>query len=153
MTNYWTGKHLSKKHRKKISDSNINKKFSDIHIKKLSIARRKRVGSKHPRWKGGRTISNFGYVVVWTPKGMKREHRMVMEKHLERKLKSNELVHHINGIKTDNRLKNLKLMSSRKHMQLHANPKLFFKKGHKIGLKTRFKKGHIPWSQGKKIKK
>ena len=47
------------------------------------------------------------------------EHRVMMEKEIGRYLKPNEVVHHKNEIKHDNRLENLELMTHGEHTTLH----------------------------------
>ena len=55
-------------------------------------------------------VNDGGYIERYL-RGNKSElqHRVVMEEHLGRKLSRRENVHHINGVKTDNRLENLEL--------------------------------------------
>ncbi len=47
-------------------------------------------------------------------------HRHVMERKLGLRLRKDVIVHHINGIKTDNRFENLQLMSKKEHFKHHV---------------------------------
>jgi hypothetical protein len=72
-------------------------------------------------------LNDKGYLAVevgaenhpHTNKGFVLSHRLVMEAHLGRYLKTDEVVHHINEVKTDNRLENLYLCSGAEHAAIH----------------------------------
>ena len=59
----------------------------------------------------------------YTVKDGKRipEHRAVVENLLGVTLREDQVVHHINGIKTDNRPENLRVMDWKEHSRLHAS--------------------------------
>ena len=104
-----------------VSQSHSERKFCS---KDCEIANR----TKRPtgRIHNGRPviINAQGYLIIYEPEHPKAnrsgrilEHRFIMEKKLDRYLKTHEHVHHINHDRKDNRPENLKIMSSSDHGQ------------------------------------
>lgn len=126
---YLSNEDLSKIFNRSIGS--IQHKASRLKLKKdkdvSSLIRGKtREGEKCCNWKGGKKINRKGHVLVLRKghpmadkQGYVLEHRLVMAEYLGRMLRSDEIVHHKNGIKTDNRIENLEIMTNSEHTKLH----------------------------------
>lgn len=95
-------------------------KISDS-IKKNKDKHNYRKGEEVHNWNGGITINRDGYILQRIDGKQVLQHRHFMELHLERKLDSSEIVHHINEVKDDNRIENLQIMSRSEHAKHHDN--------------------------------
>ena len=138
------GKHLSQEIRDKISESNKGKIYSDETKEKMRKAKlgiplseeHKRnlsvslMGNKN-NWWGGFSKSGGGYIIFMPPNGCKfssmREksgyiklHRLVMAEYLQRPLREEEIVHHVNGDLNNNKIENLLFMKNQgRHVGYH----------------------------------
>lgn len=120
--------------REKISNANKGKKYvlgskrTDEQKEKIRIARTKKgIGHKKER--------KDGYVSIYFPDhpksnkdGYVMEHDLIMECYIGRWLKEDEVVHHINRKRNDNRIENLQLMSFKEHASYHMKERQKLKK-------------------------
>ena len=124
-----------------ISQQKIANKYGTSQAKMSRIMTEEKVvssrgrsikGNKHHSWKGGVVRVGQNYVAEWVSgddpmasmrnnQGYVLQHRLVMARHLGRPLTQTENVHHINGIRDDNRLENLELWTRPQPKGVRAN--------------------------------
>lgn len=81
-------------------------------------------GKDNSNWKGGKHYTKSGYIKIYQPThprsigGYIWEHQFVWENANEMYLPDGWVIHHMNGIKDDNRPENLKAVSRKEHIQL-----------------------------------
>ena len=99
-------------------------KCEKMKFKNKSIAR---TAEKASNWKGGRKKTDKGYILRYKPDHHRAsknnkyifEHILIMENYLGRPIGTDEVVHHKNGIKDDNRVENLEVMEFGEHSAMH----------------------------------
>lgn len=99
------------------------RKAKDIEFINRSVPRK---GEKCTSWKGGKKITPAGYVALLRPEhhradtnGYVLEHIVAWEEFNGVNISEEFCVHHVNGIKTDNRIENLSLMTKSGHTRFH----------------------------------
>jgi hypothetical protein len=83
-------------------------------------------GENNAMWKGGRSVTEHGYVLIRVGKehhladvrGYAYEHRIVAEQKLGRALLNGEQVHHRDGNRSNNSLDNIEIVADMAHHKL-----------------------------------
>lgn len=113
-------------------------KGKHISKERIEILRQCHLGKfkRKTEYGGHKKVRCDGYIAVYCPgahgatkEGYKMEHILVAEKMLGRYLADNEVVHHINHNRQDNRPENLAVMTASEHMSLHMKERWAIKKG------------------------
>lgn len=126
------GCNFTRKRRKPVSDEERQRRSEARKGWIMSDRQRKMISERNScDYNGlngyGHTKShNRGYIRAYVPKhphaardGYVMLHTIIMEQAIGRYLEPNEVVHHINHDRKDNRLENLMLMDKKEHMRMH----------------------------------
>lgn len=125
-------KEMPEKSRKRLSEKMKGRpsslkgiKLSDETKKKISEGKRGKYINK-TQFGGHVKNRTDGYIYIYCPThpkatkdGYVMEHILVMENHINRYLNTDEVVHHKNKNRSDNRIENLQLMKSKEHASFH----------------------------------
>lgn len=125
---WFTGHTHSEEARRSFSKTHKGKVVSEETKQKMRGPRKHGLGHRKKR--------HDGYIGVYLPDESNSKHRTyimehvyVMEQAIGRKLKDDEVVHHINHVRDDNRLENLKLMTRKEHCSFHMKERHAAKRG------------------------
>lgn len=84
---------------------------------------------------------NGGYILAYAPKhphahkdGYVMFHTVLMERAIGRYLKDNEVVHHVNRDRSDNRIENLRLMDKHEHRSMHMKERYSKTRGNDLSI-------------------
>ncbi|RLI55074.1 MAG: hypothetical protein DRP09_10970 [Candidatus Thorarchaeota archaeon] len=100
---------------------------------RLLLEKHRKENERGPGWRGGRSKTKQGYIRIWIEKedeyiemagrdGRALEHRLVMAKHVGRLLKRNEIIHHKDGNRANNKIENLELLTRKNHQGIMTCP-------------------------------
>lgn len=101
-----------------VDDENVRYALKALNVKRRD--RGAKPGASNHQFKGGEALRADGYVLQRGTRAKPLQHRVIAERALGRQLRRNEVVHHINCIRSDNRPENLLICTQEYHTQLHA---------------------------------
>ena len=120
-----TGWHPSPDTVKRSAEKRRGMKWSDESRRRLSEA--KKCSYNGLNGYGHTKLHPRGYVLAYAPfhpkahkDGYVMLHSVIVEQSIGRYLSPDEVVHHKNHIRNDNRIENLELMNKHKHFSMHA---------------------------------
>lgn len=119
------------------SRSNISRVLKS----RYGIQIRKDAGENHHAWKGGRVDKGDGYVGIWLPsheradhQGYVYEHTLVAERKYGRLPRDNEVIHHVDLDKHNNKPENLWLCNNKEHIACHRSIEALIKPLMDLGI-------------------
>jgi hypothetical protein len=84
-------------------------------------------GHNNTKYKDEKDYKPYNNKSGYITRGHYYEHRLLIEKHINRKLTGTELVHHIDGDRSNNNLSNLMLLPNEKvHKAIHKTLRKFY---------------------------